>query len=324
MPYVTNGAILQAKQMDLLTYLQNYEPHELVHISGNVYCTKTHDSLKISNGKWCWFSRGIGGKTALDYLIKVKGFSFPDAVIQIDGQAAEKSPVFASVKEKKPKMLLLPHANRYADVIIRYLENRGIDSDILRFCIETGRLYESSPNHNAVFVGFDKDKTAKYAAIRGVGKQYKGEATGSDKHFSFSINAERESSTVHLFESAIDLLSFATIQKNGGTDWQQDNLLSLAGVYQPKTVIVESKVPVALIQYFEDYPHIKKVVFHLDNDLAGRLATKAITAVLPKHYETADEPSPIGKDYNDFLCKLKGLPQVTKIERRYSEWENTR
>lgn len=144
------------------------------------------------------------------------------------------------------------------------------------------------------------------------------------KHFSFSINAEKESNTVHLFESAIDLLSFATLQNNGGTDWRQDNLLSLAGVYQPKTVIAESKVPVALIQYFENYPHIKKVIFHLDSDLAGRLATKAITTILPKQYEIADEPPPTGKDYNDYLCQLKGLPQVTKIERRYSGWENSR
>ena len=57
--------------MDLLTYLKNYEPHELVHFGGSTYCTREHDSLKISNGKWCWFSRGIGGKTALDYLINL-------------------------------------------------------------------------------------------------------------------------------------------------------------------------------------------------------------------------------------------------------------
>lgn len=38
--------------MDLLTYLKNYEPYELVHFSGNTYTTRTHDSLKISNGKW--------------------------------------------------------------------------------------------------------------------------------------------------------------------------------------------------------------------------------------------------------------------------------
>ena len=66
MGYVTKEMIDRAKEMDLLTYLQPYEPQELVHFGGSTYCTREHDSLKISNGKWCWFSRGIGGKTALD------------------------------------------------------------------------------------------------------------------------------------------------------------------------------------------------------------------------------------------------------------------
>ena len=52
MPYVTPEQIQRAKQMDLLTYLQYYEPHELVCFSGNVYTTRSHDSLKISNEKW--------------------------------------------------------------------------------------------------------------------------------------------------------------------------------------------------------------------------------------------------------------------------------
>ena len=84
MGYVTREMIDRAKKMDLLTYLQTYEPQELVHFGGNTYCTREHDSLKISNGKWCWFSRGIGGKTALDYLIKVKELPFTEAVERID------------------------------------------------------------------------------------------------------------------------------------------------------------------------------------------------------------------------------------------------
>ena len=55
MPYIAPEVILEAKRMDLLTYLQNYEPQELVLFGGNTYCTREHDSLKISNGKWYWF-----------------------------------------------------------------------------------------------------------------------------------------------------------------------------------------------------------------------------------------------------------------------------
>ena len=80
MPFISPEAITEARNMDLLTYMQNYEPSELVHLSGNTYTTRSHESLKISNGKWMWWSRGFGGYSALDYLIKVKGLGFVQAV----------------------------------------------------------------------------------------------------------------------------------------------------------------------------------------------------------------------------------------------------
>ena len=61
MPYIPPKVITEAKRMDLLTYLKEHEPGELVKYSSNTYTTRTHDSLKISNGKWMWWSRGIGG-----------------------------------------------------------------------------------------------------------------------------------------------------------------------------------------------------------------------------------------------------------------------
>lgn len=52
MSYIAPEVVQEVKRMDLLTYLKNYEPYELVHFSGNTYTTRTHDSLKISNGRW--------------------------------------------------------------------------------------------------------------------------------------------------------------------------------------------------------------------------------------------------------------------------------
>ena len=86
MPYVTKGQIAAAREMDLMTYLRRFEPQELVHIGRDTYATRTHDSLKISNGKWCWWSRNIGGTNALDYLTRVEGLSFLDAVQRILGE----------------------------------------------------------------------------------------------------------------------------------------------------------------------------------------------------------------------------------------------
>ena len=115
MRYIAAEDVAKAKEMDRLTYLRNYEPQELVHVSGNTYCTREHDSLRISNGKWCWFSQGIGGRSALDYLIKVKGIPFMQAAEIILGREAEKPPVFYRQKERRHTELLMPELSETAD-----------------------------------------------------------------------------------------------------------------------------------------------------------------------------------------------------------------
>ena len=318
MPYITPEVVQEVKRMDLLTYLKNYEPYELVHFSGNTYTTRTHNSLKISNGRWMWWSRGIGGRSALDYLIKVRGHPFLEAVEIIAGQAAIQPPVSAPAEKKTERILLLPQACRYTEYAVSYLKSRGIDTELIQFCIETGRLYESAEYHNVVFVGRDKAGNARYAALRGVGTDFIGEANGSDKNYSFSIPAEGESREVHLFESAIDLLSYATMKKMSGENWRSEHLLSLAGVYQPAKEMENSKVPATLTRFLKECPEVTFIVFHFDNDRIGRLATKAIQTVLPKKYHIKDKPPLIGKDYNDFLCSRLGL-KATKREKRSPE-----
>ena len=189
-----------------------------------IYTTRTHDSLKISNGKWMWWSRGIGGRSALDYLIKVKDYSFLEAVELLAGQANIQPPLSVSEQLPVEKHLLLPKENRYHTNVFSYLTGRGIDNDIVRFCIETGRIYESAYHHKAVFVGMDQQGKPQYAALRGINTDFIGEANGSDKNHSFSIPAEKMSDKVHVFESAIDLLSYATMQKLDGKEWRMEHI----------------------------------------------------------------------------------------------------
>lgn len=318
MPYIAPEVVQEVKKMDLLTYLRNYEPYELVHFSGNTYTTRTHDSLKISNGKWMWWSQRIGGKSALDYLIKVRGYTFLEAVEMIAGNAALSPPVYAAKEKEKPKVLLLPKENKDYEKLISYLKNRGIDDEIISFCIDTKRIYESENYHNAVFVGRDKEGVPRYAAIRGTGSSFIGDANGSDKNYSFSIPSDDRCMRLHLFESAIDLLSYATLMKLSGEDWRREHLLSLAGVYQPAKEIENSKVPCALANFLKEHPEVEEIYFHLDNDKAGRMAAKAIQMVLPERYLTRDSPPKMGKDYNDFLCITLGI-DVTKREKRSRE-----
>lgn len=308
MNFVSRERLDRAKQMDLLTYLQSYESNELVRLSGNVYSTKTHDSLKISNGKWCWWSRNIGGRSALDYLIKVKGITLPDAVTLIDGRIADTQPAIIRQNSEKSANFYLPERNENNAKVKSYLDGRGIHSVVIDYCLKTYRLYEDKRFHNAVFVGFDNENKPRYASVRGTNAQrFMGEVSGSDKHFSFAISSKEQSNTLHLFESAIDLLSFATLELLEGKDFISENKLSLAGIYQPRKDVNYTNIPMALEQFLFDHAYIKTIKLHLDNDIPGREAAKALMYILKKDFEVIDEPPIKGKDFNDQLKALVGI-----------------
>lgn len=189
MPYIPPEVVEQARQIDLLTYLQSCEPQELVRISGNNYTTRTHDSLKISNGKWMWWSQRIGGYNALDYLVKVKGCSFVEAVETLMGKAAVMPSTTVKPKQKtEPKVLFLPNKSASTDKITEYLFGRGIDYSIIQYCIDEGLIFESLPYHNLVCVGFDEKNTPRYASFRATNdRRILGDCSGSDKHYSFGL-----------------------------------------------------------------------------------------------------------------------------------------
>ncbi len=320
-PYVQidPDVLERARQIDLLSYLRAYEPSNLVKVKGttNVYCTAEHDSLKISNGKWYWWSRGIGGVSALDYLIKVRDYGFVEAVEALTGITADWKPPPPAVKKDEPKVLLLPPKNRNCDRVTEYLFGRGIDFSLIQECIAEGVIFESSKYHNAVFVGRDAGGTAKYAALRStLGSPFKQDASGSDKRYSFRLLAGEPCSSVHLFEAAIDLLSYATYLKCEGRDYKAENLLSLSGVYQPKKEIKDSKIPVALSTFLKANPQIKTVYLHLDKDKAGRLCTAALKELLQKDYRIVDEPPSVGKDFNDFLMSYLGIARQKQSRER--------
>ena len=311
-PYVQidPDVLERVRQIDLLSYLREFEPSNLVKVKGtsNVYCTAEHDSLKISNGKWYWWSRGFGGYSALDYLMKVKEYGFVEAVEILTGQVlADWKPSIPAPKKDEPKVLLLPPKNKDCDRVTEYLFGRGIDYSLIQECVADGTIYESADYHNAVFVGKDKDGTPRYAACRGTMGSFRLDASGSDKRYSFRLLADKPASSVHLFEAAIDLLSYATLLKAQGKDYKAENLLSLSGVYQPKKESKDSKIPIALSVFLEKNPLIKTIHLHLDNDKTGRLCANTLKELLRNKYEVFDEPPKKGKDYNDYLCIQLGI-----------------
>ena len=298
----TDDQVERAKSVDLISYLEAYEPGNLRHLGHNSFCTREHDSLKISNGKWYWFSRGIGGYNALDYLMKVRGFSFVDAMHQLLPDSP--IPVYSYKEPMQPEReLQIPPLLKDIPKVTEYLAGRGISRDVISYCHERKLLFEDSRYHNCVFLGYDGDKP-KFGAVRSTVGPFRRDLSGSDKRFSFCIPAETESSELHLFEAAIDAMSFATLAQMGKASpetepsWHQTNLLSLSGVYANGQ---KQAVPLALKTFLERNPQTKIIVLHFDNDEVGRQATAQLTEALKDKYEVIDRPAKSGKDWNDYL-----------------------
>ena len=145
-----------------------------------------------------------------------------------------------------------------------------------------------------------------------------GDAAGSDKSYSFKVKAP-EGTTIHIFESAIDLLSFATIMKMKTGEWRAEPMVSLGGVYAPSPNKRGMKTPAALSNVLQNHPEINTIALHLDNDSAGRNASRAIAENLQDRYIIRDEPPPYGKDCNDYLMNLSQRESLIRMGQDKSD-----
>ena len=214
-----------------------------------------------------------------------------------------------------PKQIVIPEKSETNKEVIDYLKNRGIDEDIILDCINKKVIYQENKTNNVVFVGYDNEHNIKYAGCRSTNeRRIMRDAKGSSKEFSFRLLSNIKNNSLHIFESSIDLLSYATLLKVKGYDYKNQNLLALAGVYQPSQNIEQSKVPIAVKTFLEKNKYIENIVLHFDNDRAGREATKALIIALNK-YNVYDIPAPYGKDINDYLCFKLGLKKRQEIEQ---------
>ncbi|MCR0595269.1 DUF3991 and toprim domain-containing protein [[Clostridium] innocuum] len=300
---ISKQDLAMVKELDLFTYFKNYEPQELIRYSRNEYGTKTYSSLRMSNGLWTSWANSIGGRSALDFFIKIKQWDFLEAAHFLKDLIENKTPVKVEQPKRIKHSLRLPRRNENDDIVIYYLvKERCIDKDIVHYCIENHLLYESANDHSTIFIGYDSHRLAKYACKRATDSDVKQDIFGSDKAYSFSI-PNPNSNELHVFESAIDLLSYMTLQKRNGKSYLNTNYLSLSGATTIGASIEETTVPIALETFLKDYPNIKSIRLHLDNDKAGKDTVLKIMYHYGEQFQIVDEPPSIGKDVNELLIK---------------------
>ncbi|NME45488.1 hypothetical protein HF861_11515 [Faecalicoccus pleomorphus] len=321
--FIEPEKLAELKKMDLLSYLLHAEPDRLKKISRNTFCIRDHDSLHISNGLWHWQSVGIGGRSALDFLIKVDGYSFKEAVKHL--QNLSKDIVWEDTKKHpKPKErnLLFPQKDENNFEAADYLKSRGVDEELIQGCIQKELIFQSifkniDTGHvykQVAFVGFDHQKSIpKYINLRGIHNDYKGDSFGSNKAFSFLLRAKNPTNVVHVCEASIDVLSYASLMKLYQKDYETIHILSLGGVQIPRNDSkISCKTPIALEQFLKDFPEVNSIILHLDNDRTGRLATKTIQQNLTR-YHVRDSPPKYGKDVNDDLKTRLGIEKYPRI-----------
>ncbi|MDR1246712.1 MAG: toprim domain-containing protein [Clostridiales Family XIII bacterium] len=267
MPGVSREQIKRAKAISIEDYVLAREPGNIRRV-GSAYYLKDHESLEISNGLWNWHSRGIGGKNVIDYLIKVRGFGFANAVRHLASEDHRSAKIIApkagapgAVKPKENGPLKLPPRNRDNERVIAYLEGRGIDKALILECIARGLLYESAQWHNCVFIGRSDDGKARFAALRGTSGDFKRDADGSDKRFGFTLPPKNPAAqAAAIFESPIDALSHASLEPEFD-GWR----LSLSGA-----------AITALSNFLERRGAVKTVIVCTDNDETGNLTAAKI------------------------------------------------
>lgn len=321
MPGVSEEQIAAARRMSAVEFLQRYRPGELVKAeSRGEFQLRAHDSFKINEETsfWHWKSRDVGGKSALDYLIKVEGVKFVDAVLAL----CEESPGYIpppSQPEQKKEFALPPAAENNRRVFA-YLMKRGISRKVIEACVRAGILYESADYHNAVFVGKDEADTARYAFLRGTytkGKPFKAEVSGSEKAYCFCLPPKGKTNRLAVYEAAIETLAHLTLE--GASDkWR----LSLGGIYAPKegqeTRFFSFKKPPALEAFLGRYPEIEEIEICLNNDFAGRWAAGHLAKAYQGKYCIVENlPGKDGCDYAD-LAKEKQEEQAARQRAAYS------
>lgn len=317
MARIPDDVIKEINEINVLDYLLMTEPESIRKVNNDRFTLKDHDSMSISPSKnaFNWFSQGIGGKGALQYLTKVKGLHFREAVkeladfknINIDNYEYQKIKSARKQIKKEEKKMGLPSKSFSSESLKNYLMDRFISKEVVDYCLRNEYVYQSFPRNNIVFLGKDEDGKVRFAELRGTYGDFKGHAKGSDKAVGFSINNEKSNKLI-VFEGAVDLLSYMTILEKQSNEWYQylPNMLSVGGVSKGENL------PSALERYLEKNTNVEKIDIIFDKDDVGRTSARTCVNILESDYDIRSCNVMYGKDLNDTL-KVKNILKI-KLE----------
>ena len=309
----TDEQIAMANGVSIIDYVISHG-YQIKQVTTNSFKIPGFGGLYIHSGgfKWNRFSADIGGGT-IQFVMHMEKKSWVEAVKELINMPAQDYSYSPSVPkrnsdktpEKKP--FQLPEKNDTFKHIFAYLINtRKLYKQIVYDLVRQNKIFENKYYNSCVFVGYDKSGEAKYASIRSTSSsmQYRKDVAGSDKSYPFSVNVngghvsvdnEFSSTSLYLFESPIDLMSYLSLLKLHGNNEFKAHCISLGGVCD-----------LALGRFLNEHPEILEITLGLDNDEAGYFACEQIRQKYSDRYRIRRLP-PKNKDFNDDLVKLLSI-----------------
>ncbi|MCM1008285.1 MAG: DUF3991 domain-containing protein [Ruminococcus flavefaciens] len=321
MPKYTDEQVERAKNTDVRTFLEQTEGYTFQKSGKYLKCqnperTGQPSSLTVdTNMNRIFYNSETGNRplSALDWCKEIKKLDFQSSMQLIlgenpQGERAEK-PKYQQHRSEpvnnEPKSLELSEKSDTSKNVYAYLtKTRGIPENIVKDCLNKNLIYQDV-RKNAVFVGYDNDNNAKYAARRGTftpdGKEpFKRDCTGSDKNFAFRLEG-KNTDTIYVAEAAIDALSLAALEDK----------FHGSGAYKEKTYISTGGAGIdSAVEQFCKTHDVKTINICFDNDEAGKNGMEKIMQQFREQgYEVNDMRASQAHDYNDELLAFNQNPQ---------------
>lgn len=308
-----------------------------------ILSTEEHDSIVIweDENKYHRYSNGNGGD-AVAFMMEFSGIAESDLnkhdqvneCIRILEQRLKINPELAvqqvRYKREKPKLVMPEKADTTRKVRDYLCRTRGIEERIVDKWIHEGLLFQEAGRFgNCVFVSRDENGKPVYGVKRSADpkRKFVVDVEGSDYSQGFFIkgkldyytkvsdNFASEHSSLFVTEAVIDLMSLQSLylrrrdyelRQQGKLDCEPDdyenrflnsNWYSLNGCRKYD----------GLLNTIASHKGIKGIFLALDNDEAGRNASKAIKEEIQKRFPdrkidvSIRVPPTEGRDWNDEL-----------------------
>lgn len=285
--------IHQAKAIRLADYLQSMgcfpvkqQGNSLWYISP--FRAEKEPSFKVNTEMNKWFDFGLGkGGNILDLAGELyQTDSVPALLEHIGRQTPYIRPASFSFREQAsvPSFQQLQVKELSHPALLRYLMERGIDTDIARReCKELHFIHKDKPYFA---IGFE-NVAGGYEARNSI---FKGCIAPKD-----ITHIRKQGNTCYLFEGFSDYLSFLTIAKQNGRqaiDWSGQDYMVLNSVSN-------------LGKATEKLSDYERIHCFFDNDTTGIKAYKELQTVFSNKVRNASDRYSEYKDLNDFLCRKR-------------------